>query len=301
MNFSRWLSILSPALLGLAVNLLFFFSALPNPNVVFTIALSQIIFWLGVLFTVLTAAGLFFWERAERIRLETALESAADRRRFLQRLDHELKNPLTAILVGLANLTATADDETQQATLASVGSQVQRLRRLVGDLRKLSDLETRALEREPISIGALLEEVYAVTQEQLPGETRELNLSIPQAPWPLPNVLGDRDLLFLAIHNLVDNALKFSQPGDTLEIRGFEDNAQVVIEVADTGPGIPAEETEHVWEELYRGESARGIAGSGLGLALVRAIVARHGGETGLRSRSGQGTVFTLRLPVETG
>ena len=219
----------------------------------------------------------------------------------MHRLDHELKNPLTAILVGLANLTATAEDEGQQATLASVGSQVQRLRRLVGDLRKLSDLETRELEREPVPIGELLEEIYAVTQERLSGETQELNLSIPQAPWPLPNVLGDRDLLFLAIHNLVDNALKFSQPGDTLEIRGFEDNAQVVIEVADTGPGIPAGETEHVWEELYRGESARGIAGSGLGLALVRSIIARHGGEAGLRSRSGQGTVFTLRLPVETG
>ena len=62
MKYSRWLAILSPALLGLAVNLLVFFSALPNPNVVFTIALSQIIFWLGLFFTLLTAAGLFFWD-----------------------------------------------------------------------------------------------------------------------------------------------------------------------------------------------------------------------------------------------
>ena len=71
-----------------------------------------------------------------------------------------------------------------------------------------------------------------------------------------------------------------------------------MIEVADTGPGIPDEEVEHVWDELYRGEGARGIHGSGLGLALVRAIIQRHDGSVGLRSRTGAGTVFTVRLPV---
>jgi two-component system OmpR family sensor kinase len=105
-------------------------------------------------------------------------------------------------------------------------------------------------------------------------------------------------LLFLTVHNLVDNALKFTAPGDTVEVRAFEDDTTVVVEVADTGPGIPEEELPHVWEELYRGHGARGVQGSGLGLALVQAIVERHGGQIGLRSRVGQGTVFTLRLPV---
>jgi two-component system OmpR family sensor kinase len=102
----------------------------------------------------------------------------------------------------------------------------------------------------------------------------------------------------LAIHNLLENALKFSRPGDTLELRAFEDGADIVIEVADTGPGIPEQEQPHVWEELYRGEAGRGIPGSGLGLALVRAIAERHNGRVSLRSRLGQGTVFSLRLPV---
>jgi signal transduction histidine kinase len=96
----------------------------------------------------------------------------------------------------------------------------------------------------------------------------------------------------------MNNAVKFTQPGDTIEIRAFEDGNQVVIEVADTGPGIPEEEISHVWEELYRGTGARGIQGSGLGLALVRAIVSRHEGDITLRSRPGEGTVFTVRLPV---
>lgn len=80
------------------------------------------------------------------------------------------------------------------------------------------------------------------------------------------------------MYNLLDNALKFSQPGDTIEVRGREDNRYVYLEVADTGPGIREEELPHVWEELYRGNSGRSVPGSGLGLAIVRAIAERHAG-----------------------
>jgi len=173
-----------------------------------------------------------------------------------------------------------------------------RLSRLAADLRKLADLGTLDVESSPVDVGQLLQEVLEVAQERPKASQRTLNLSLPQAPWPLPHVQGDQDLLFLAVHNLVDNAIKFTAPGDTIEIRGFEDGDRVVIEIADTGPGIPEDEISLVWDELYRGQGARGIPGSGLGLALVRAIAERHGGEVNLRSRSGQGTVFTLRLPV---
>ncbi|MBC8448917.1 MAG: response regulator [Chloroflexi bacterium] len=81
-------------------------------------------------------------------------------------------------------------------------------------------------------------------------------------------------------------------------VRAFEEGAKVVIEVADTGPGIPEAEVPHVWKELYRTQGAQGAPGSGLGLALVRAIVDGHGGQVSLRSRLGQGTVVTMRLPV---
>jgi two-component system OmpR family sensor kinase len=112
-------------------------------------------------------------------------------------------------------------------------------------------------------------------------------------------VPGDFDLLVLVAHNLLDNAIKFTRPGDTLEVRAFEDGASVVVEVADTGPGIPEDELPHVWEELYRGSSGRGVPGSGLGLALARAIILRHGGQLAMRSRAGQGTVVTVRLPLK--
>jgi two-component system OmpR family sensor kinase len=85
---------------------------------------------------------------------------------------------------------------------------------------------------------------------------------------------------------------------DTIELRAAEDDRAVVIEIADTGPGIPEGEIPLVWDELYRGEGTRGIPGSGLGLSLVRAIVARHGGQATIRSRPGQGTLLALRLPT---
>lgn len=224
-------------------------------------------------------------------------EAADDRRRFLQRLDHELKNPLTAIRAGVANL-ADAPGESGTESLSSVTAQTVRLSRLLADLRKLAELETRPLESSPVDIAELLREVTSQAEDLPDAPARRIALTLPQAPWPLPSVIGDRDLLFLAIHNLVDNALKFTAEGDTVEVRAFEDGSNVMIEVADTGPGVPEHELGHVWEELYRGEAARAVAGTGLGLALARAIVTRHGGATGLRSRVGQGSVFTVRLPT---
>ena len=294
----RWLPIMAPALLGLAIGVWFNLSDLPNPTFFLRIDLGVLIFLIGMALSVLAAAGMLAWDWIDRSRLNTTLQAAEERRRFLRRLDHELKNPLTAILAGLANLAAVEDEKPRQAVLSSVEMQVQRLSGLVADLRKLSDLETRPLERAPINTSELLEEVFSLAQDRRGATERQLNLSIPHAPWPLPSISGDRDLLFLAVHNLLDNAIKFTNPGDTIEMRAAEDGDQVMVEIADTGPGIPETEVPHVWEELYRGEGARGVHGSGLGLSLVRAIVARHEGEVSLRSRAGQGTVITMRLPV---
>jgi two-component system OmpR family sensor kinase len=293
---------LLPVSLGLLLAILIASGQLENHQIYMAGRMSFVAPLVGVLLSVLTAVVLLIQWRAQRsIEREIArhrAQAAEERRRFLRRLDHELKNPLTAIRTGLANLAWLPSDEARQETLSSVDAQAQRLSRLASDLRKLAELEVRPLETTAVDVGQLLEEVVEVAQERPEARQRRLNLTMPQAPWPLTTIEGDRDLLFLAIHNLVDNALKFTSPGDTIEIRAFEDGARLVVEVGDTGPGIPAEELPHVWDELYRGQGARGVPGSGLGLALVQAIADRHGGHVNLRSRSGEGTVFTLRLPV---
>jgi two-component system OmpR family sensor kinase len=260
----------------------------------------------GLLVTVVLLGFGLVGRALAQARADGASEALAvaqgDHRRFLLRLDHELKNPVTAIRIGLANLAAGAagadvGDDTR-ATLDSVSTQVRRIGDLVSDLRKLAELETRPIERTPVDLAELLGEVTEVVRELPDAGGRTVALALPQAPWPLGTVPGDRDLLFLALHNLLANALKFTAPGDTIEVRARDEGDQVVVEVADTGIGIPDDEVDDVWQELARGTAARGTTGMGLGLAMVRVVVARHDGGVWVRSRVGHGTVVGLRLPA---
>ncbi len=298
---SKRLFLLLPALLGLAFYLILGFGLLPDPLLHVRMSFSYLCLFTGLLISILL---ILIWEfrRFRRwqyqYQKQVQAQAADERRRFLRRLDHELKNPLTAIRAGLANIAEAPTEDSRQEAMESVETQALRLSRLSADLRKLAELETRPLEQSKVNIVALLQEVFNIAQDQPGAAERRLTLTLPQAPWPLSAVSGDSDLLFLAVHNLMDNALKFSQPGNTIELRAFEDGANVVIEVADTGSGIPPEDLAHVWEELYRGKGARSTQGSGLGLALVRAIAERHAGQATVRSRVGQGSVFTLRLPA---
>ena len=233
---------------------------------------------------------------------QVAGEAAQDRLRFFMRLDHELKNPLTAIRAGLANIEQTGGlilaGAGTAAALASVSVQADRIGRLVSDLRKLADLETQQIETAPVDLTGLLDEVAEAVAEIPEARERIIRVTVPRAPWPLPLVEGDRDLLFIAVQNLVANAIKFSAPGDTVEVRASEDGDALLLEVADTGAGIPTDEIGQVWQELARGRAARSLPGTGIGLALVRVIVVRHGGQVAIRSRAGQGTVVGIRLPV---
>lgn len=293
-----WFLLLLPGILGLLLKFTFERGWLENSVVYLRIDLGTLALLLGITLTILLFIiwGIFIWQDRQFNQefLQFQATAAEERRQFLRRLDHELKNPLTAIQAGLVNL----EDDGNEAAIQSIKTQTQRLSRLVADLRKLAELETRPIERAPVDLTAVLEETVAIVQEDPGANQRSISLSLPQAPWPLPEVQGDEDLLLLALINLLSNAVKFSGPGSRIEVRAFEDAEMVIIEVADTGPGIPEAEVPFVWQELYRGRSARGVPGSGLGLALVRAITERHGGQVSIRSRIQQGTVVTMKLPI---
>lgn len=135
------------------------------------------------------------------------------------------------------------------------------------------------------------------------GDARTVTVDVPSAPWPLPSVAGDADLLLVAVYNVVANALKYTTADDVIEVRAREAPGaapSVVIEVADTGPGTAQDEQQLVWEELARGRAGAAVPGSGVGLALVRVIVHRHSGSVALRSRLGHGTSVYLQLPAHT-
>jgi two-component system OmpR family sensor kinase len=294
----RWLPIFTPAILALVIAIIFNLSDLPNPTLFVRFQVSVLIFFFGIALSTVAAIILLISDWIENRHIATLLQASEERRHFLRRLDHELKNPITAILAGLANLSSSETPQQRETAMSSVEAQMRRLRNLVSDLRKLADLERRSIEFNPIDMSPILVEAFEYVRDKDEAKLRNFGISIPQAPWPLPYVAGDRDLLFLVVHNLLDNALKFTKDGDTIELRAYEDGARLVVEVADTGIGIRENERAYIWDELYRGEDARGIQGSGLGLALVKSIVQRHNGTVDLRSRSGQGTVFAFSLPI---
>lgn len=228
-------------------------------------------------------------DAAARARAAMREEAASEHRRFLARLDHELKNPITAVRAAVA---ASVQPTPQ---LETIDAQTARLGRLVGDLRKLSELRTAPIEQSRVDVGELVADVVDAIRD---AHGREAIVTLPAAPWPLPGVTGDPDLLFAALFNVVSNAAKYSDADDVIEVRGHEQAGAVVLEVGDTGRGIPADDLDGVFDELARAGNARDRPGSGLGLALVRTIVERHGGEVALTSREGQGTRARIVLPA---
>jgi len=256
----------------------------------------DLILVLGSVALALAGVGSVAAWRAVRRRTHTAPDDVPPivaHHRFLRRLDHELKNPLTAILVAVSNIRETCTPAEQQV-LTSIETQTVRLSRLVRDLRKLAEIETLPLEEAVFDIRDLLMEAAALVQDADHGH--RLTLRLPSAPDAL-RVRGDRDLLLVALHNLVDNALKFSGDEDGIELRAFREGRCVVTQVIDTGRGIPLADQPLVWEELYRGQNTDGVPGSGIGLSLAQLIVKRMHGEIALESAPGEGTTVTVRLP----
>ncbi|WP_448593477.1 ATP-binding protein [Thermoflexus hugenholtzii] len=243
-------------------------------------------------------AGLWWMRRLlQKSLARVQQEYTQAKHRFIYHLDHEVRKHLAVLRAQIASLSDMAEEGSLKTAQMDMLAQVERLDRLLSQLRELAELKEREIERLPVDVVSLLQELMETIRAHPECTRRRVRLMLPQAPWPLPPLRGDRDLLFQAFFNLLDNAIKFTRPGDWIEIRAFEDQRSVVIEVADTGCGIDPKDLPHIFEELYRGSNARGREGSGLGLALVKAVVERHDGAVSVRSRTGQGTVFTIRLP----
>ena len=234
-----------------------------------------------------------------RLRLQVQEEARMQHRQFLRRLDHELKNPLTAVRAAVADASRGASPAIA-VNLEVVDAQSRRMSRLLTDLRKLAELEAAPLALEDVDLAETVQDAVTAVIEEAAGRgvAVRIRLDLPSAPWPLPHVRGDGDLLYSAVYNIVSNAAKYTPAGGAVEVRGREEGGTVTIEVADTGIGVPEREMGLVFRELGRAGNARALPGSGLGLPLVRTIAQRHGGTVGMTSREGVGTRVWLVLPV---
>lgn len=298
-----WVGLLLSFLLGMAGIILLFLISLPDTSLSLPDSTSIISLIVILILLIFVAVSLITREVLRRVWQNgfdaMRVKALEEHQRFLNRLDHELKNPLTALRAGLASLALTLKDEQQRQIVQTLADEGQRLSQLVTDLRKLAELDAVTLDLQPISVDDLCRHFSALIEERCAGVNRQLHIGCPPERDEHPLiVIADTDLLLLAVHNLLDNAIKYTRFGDEISFSVVTEQEKLLISVRDTGIGIPVSEQDLVWEELYRGKNAAGIRGSGIGLALVKMIIEHHNGFVSLQSRLGYGTLVTLSLPL---
>lgn len=220
------------------------------------------------------------------------------RRDFVSNISHELKTPVGA----LALLADTMRDETDLGTIERfaerMSTEVARVSRTIDDLLELSAIEFGDdLFIDDGPIGPMIDD--ALSRYRSVAEARGIELV---ASGDLDAVVcADRRQITSAVSNLVDNAVKYSPDGATVEAAVVAADGSVAIAVTDDGDGIPSRDLGRVFERFYRVDRARSrdTGGTGLGLAIVRHVAQNHGGEVAVRSKEGHGSTFTLRLPVD--
>jgi len=229
-------------------------------------------------------------------RLQAAFERE---RRFTADAAHELRTPLTALKGQLDVTLSRPRSRTEYAdTLQNLAQQVNRLIRLSNALLFLSRSDQGRLSWEPILLN--VSDLLAATVEQVQplAEAKGLTL-ITEIPPEIP-ITGDVDHLIRLFLNLLDNAVKYTPPGERVSVEASCDETYVRIAIGDTGPGIPPEHLSRLFERFYRVEAdrSRQTGGTGLGLAIAREIARLHQGSIEVKSEPDQGTTFTVRLPV---
>jgi len=293
---------LVPLLIGFFVIAVLFFTDARGAQVVFKVRLEVLVLSFCALISAVCLAISFIQRRQHKAlrdqKSKHQQNSREEHQRFIRRLDHELKNPLTTIQLALENMRSNAKDARNEQSFISIEAQAARLTGLTTDLRKLAAFDHQELSLEEINIADLLNQTFELCKETGLSNDRNINLILPAAPWPVPNILGDNDLLQLALYNLIENAVKYSDSGDNVDIRASDNDSEVMIEVADTGVGILSTDIDHVWEELFRGENIRDRSGNGIGLSLVKRIIDRHHGNLIVASKEQTGTRILISLPI---
>jgi PAS domain S-box-containing protein len=245
-----------------------------------------------------------------RLGAVLALHDVTERRRaerlkdeFFALVSHELRTPLTSIVGYLEILREDAEEddalsEDHRRHLDVLDRNARRLQRLVGDLLFVAQLEAGRLTLEPGTVDVAARAGDAV--EAVGPRARECGVAIELDVRPLASCAGDGERIGQVLDNLLANAVKFTPAGGRVVVRTRQEGDTAIIEVADTGVGIPAGDMDRLFERFFRAGTAteQQIPGIGLGLAITRAIVRAHGGDIDVASVEGYGTTFRVELPL---
>jgi len=223
---------------------------------------------------------------------------------FVSDVSHELRTPLTTIqsAVDLIGRAGERLDPLERRALELAHGELQRIRGMVEELLTLSQMDSRqySLEVAPTD----LDEVVRSALDAIESKARRFEIDLRYTAGGLPGTaVGkcacDARKVYQVLLNLLDNAIKYSDPGARVDVSLLDDGEFVVVRIADTGVGIPEEDLPQLFERFYRVDKdrSRATGGSGLGLAISRQIVELHGGDLSVESRVGVGTTFDVRLP----
>ncbi len=228
---------------------------------------------------------------SERVRTD------AMRTDFVTNVSHELRTPVGAVAV-LAEALIEEDDLQVVHRLADhLVDEAHRAVRTIDDLLKLSQIESTKPGDTPVDLIAVVANAIARGRTVDAGGGVQITaLDMPDELW----IHGDEPQLVSAVGNLVENAVKYSLPGDKVQVRTRVDDVAVEVMVADQGVGIPTRDLDRIFERFYRVDKARSreTGGTGLGLSIVRHVATNHGGEVLVSSQEGEGSTFVLRLPA---
>jgi signal transduction histidine kinase len=235
-------------------------------------------------------------ERAQNEELRT-LDKLKDE--FIALVSHELRTPLTSIR-GYLELVSDGGELSaeQEHFLGVVSRNAERLQSLVGDLLFVAQIEAGRLQLETSPVD--LEQIAADAVESARPLADHKQIELTLEAQPVPPLEGDRGRLGQLLDNFLSNAIKFTPEGGSVRVRlGLEDG-KAVLEIADTGMGIPQAEQERLFERFFRtsNATAQAIQGTGLGLTISKAIAEAHGGRITFTSTEGEGTTFRIELPL---
>lgn len=243
-------------------------------------------------------------ERARAVEQLTvhraAQESERLRSALLDSVNHEFRTPLTGIKASVTSLLSTPSlgDEQRQELLTVIDEETDRLNRLVGEAAEMAQLDAGMfkLNVQPHDIRDAVEPALESTQHLLQGRTVEVSIADH-----LPQVQMDAARMQEVMTHLLENASKYSPAGTTVRVTAEQRKRNVVVSVADHGPGIDSFEQPLIFEKFYRGRGQQFAAnGTGMGLAIAKVIVESHGGTIGVVSQLGKGSVFWFELPAQT-
>jgi two-component system sensor histidine kinase SenX3 len=220
------------------------------------------------------------------------------RRDFIANVTHEIKTPIGAITLLSEAMEGALDDPQQMHRFAdSLRREARRLSNLVTEIIQLSRVESSDIlaNAHPVNIGAIIRE--AIERTVVIAEAKNITINAKYPDDVL--VMGDGELLTVAVKNLLENAIQYSDSSQQVGVGVTTRNGHVDIIVTDQGVGIPADEQPRVFERFYRVDESRDrtTGGTGLGLSLVKHISMSHRGEVTLFSQQGVGSTFTIRLP----